>query len=185
MIKKGYIAITILAAAVLIYSLQWGLLFPLSPVKFGFNKISHKNASVLYPKNTVLSNGYESVDHLMNETEKFHGLKFKKKIQIIVCATESQYQRYSTQRSPVCTMHTGSVIYVNPVVQNTNRDIHGFLKHELSHALIFQNTTLLKTIKMKRWIREGLAVYYGNPHHYYQGKISSHWLQIKDIFLNS
>lgn len=170
MIKKGFIVVFFLMLMLVIYSLIWGILFPLSPIKFGFNKISYHNASILYPKEMLLPDDYKSVDHLMGETERFHRLKFKKKVTVIICATKSQYKRYSTQRSPLCTMATGTIIYINPTIKDTNRDIQGFLKHELSHALIFQNTTFLKTFKIKRWLREGLAVFYGNPHHYYQGK---------------
>ncbi len=170
MIKKGFIALFFSVMMLVIYSLIWGILFPLSPIKFGFTKIIYNNASILYPKEMLLPDDYRSIDHLMNETEIFHRLGFKKKVTVIICATKSQYKRFSTQRSPLCTMATGTIIYINPTIKDTNRDIQSFLKHELSHALIFQNTTFLKTFKIKRWIREGLAVFYGNPHHYYQGE---------------
>jgi hypothetical protein len=39
----------------------------------------------------------------------------------------------------------------------------------LSHAILYQNTSLFKAFKLKRWLVEGLAIYYGNPHHYYRG----------------
>jgi hypothetical protein len=170
MIKKGVIAIFILVITILIYSFIWGILFPWSPIKFGFNKVSYSDSSIFYPNNMSIPIDYELIDHLMSETEKFHNLRFKKKVNIIICATKSQYQRFSTQRSPICTMYTGSVIYVNPSIRDTKRDIKSFLKHELSHAIIYQNTTILKASKMKRWISEGLAVFYGNSHHYHQGK---------------
>lgn len=170
MLKKGFIAIFILVITILLYSFIFGLLFPWSPIKFGFQKDSYNNSSVFYPKNMSLSKDYEFIDRLMSETEKFHNLKFKKKVNVVICATKSQYKRFSTQRTPICTMYTGSTIYVNPTITDTKRDIKSFLKHELSHAITYQNSTILKTSKMKRWITEGLAVFYGNSHHYYQGK---------------
>ena len=170
MIKKAFTALFILLAAALIYTFLRGILFPWSPVKVGFKKINYNRSVIFYPENMPIDSDYRSVDSLMDETEKFHRLKFKKKVKVIICATKAQYHRFSTQRSPLCTMFTGTVIYINPTVKKTNRDLKSFLKHELSHAVIYQNTTILKASKMKRWISEGLAVFYGNSHHYFQGK---------------
>ena len=90
-----------------------------------------------------------------------------------------------------CTIQTGTVIYIRPSIRettyppqinvegrnmtlgppavDTHRDITGFLKHELSHAILYQNTSVLKALRVKRWVEEGVAVYFGNPHHYYHG----------------
>ena len=77
MIKKGLIALFSIAIIFIIYLFIWGILFPWSPIKFGFNNIDFNNASVLYPKNILLPNEYRSLDRLMTETEKFHKLKYR------------------------------------------------------------------------------------------------------------
>jgi hypothetical protein len=102
-----------------------------------------------------------------------------------------QYKRFSMSGGRACTIQTGTVIYISPDIhqavypprveihddqltlirdpEKPFRDLTGFLKHELSHALIYQNTSLRKALKIRRWFEEGLAVYFGNAHHYYRG----------------
>ncbi|VFQ47427.1 hypothetical protein [Desulfoluna butyratoxydans] len=169
MIKKGLIGVLFLVLSGVVYLFLWGFLFPWSPVKPGYAHEGNARWSVYYPEGTALPDDYGHIGDLMEETEAFHHLAYTHPVKVILCATSAQYRRYSTQRSHLCTMGTGTVIYVNPTVKETKRDIRSFLKHELSHALVFQHMTLPHAFKLKRWIREGLAVYYGNPHHYYQG----------------
>jgi len=127
----------------------------------------------------------------MAQTEKFHRLSFKKNVLVIVCASNSQYRRFSLASGNAGTIQTGTMIYIRPSISEASypphiayedgalkllppdnpakRDLAGFLKHELSHAILYQNTTPWKAMKIKRWIEEGLAVYFGNSHHYYTG----------------
>ena len=168
-IKKVFVAFLLIVLAVLIYGFLFGPLFPYSPVKFGFSKLELKRGTVFYPKKTQLAEDYFELDNLISQTEAFHKLDFRKKVKVIVCATKGQYKRFSTQSSSACAIQTGTIIYINPRIKDTGRDLIGFLKHELSHAVLFQNTSILKAFKLKSWLREGLAIYYGNPHHYYRG----------------
>ena len=165
--KKGVVVFLLVILVVLVYGFLFGPLFPYSPVKFGFSKLELKRGTVFYPKETRLSDDYFRLDSLISETETFHKLRFKKNVKVIVCATRGQYKRFSTQSAHACAMLTGTIIYINPGIKNTGRDLTGFLKHELSHAILYQNTSIFKALRFKSWLREGLAVYYGNPHHYY------------------
>jgi hypothetical protein len=186
-----FVVFLFIVLVVLVYGFLFGPLFPYSPVKFGFSKLELKRGTVFYPKETVLSRDYFGLDSLISETEAFysssssflfdqtfsfrkrkslvHKLQFKKKVKVIVCATKGQYKRFSTQSAHACAIQTGTIIYINPSIKNTGRDLTGFLKHELSHAILYQNTSLFKAFKLKRWLVEGLAIYYGNSHHYYRG----------------
>ncbi|HUW62032.1 MAG TPA: hypothetical protein VMZ06_13610 [Candidatus Bathyarchaeia archaeon] len=179
-------------AAVLLYALLFGPLFAFSPLKFGFNELHLGRCKVSYPSGATPDPAYSQLDDLMAETEKFHRLSFKKNVLVIVCASNSQYRRFSLASGNACTVQTGTVIYIRPSISEAayppriahqggvlkllppanpaKRDLASFLKHELSHAVLYQNTTLWKAMKIKRWPEEGLAVYFGNTHHYYAGE---------------
>ncbi len=169
MLKRGALALAAVGLIMFAYELFWGLLFPFSPIKLGFERLESERAAVIYPQGENLPADYRALDRLMADAETFHGLNFRKPVAVIICASSAQYRRFSTQRSPLCTMATGTVIYVNPTIRATGRDVEGFLKHELSHAIIYQNTTPWKALKLSSWATEGLAICYGNPHHYYSG----------------
>ncbi len=179
-------------AAVLLYAVLFGPLFAFSPVKFGFNELSLARCSVFYPLGTTPDPAYAKLDDLIGEVEKFHRLSFSRRVRVMVCASDSQYGRFSRAGGSASTMPTGTVICVRPSIAATtyppsldhrdgrlkllppsnpaNRDLQSFLKHELSHAILYQNTTLWKAAKIKRWVEEGLAIYSGNSAHYYGGK---------------
>ncbi|MDQ1327591.1 MAG: hypothetical protein QG641_874 [Candidatus Poribacteria bacterium] len=170
LILKIFIVILLLLLPVSAYAFLSGPLFPYSVVKPGFSKLELERATIFYPNGTQLLDDYLKLDDMITETEAFHNIHFKKNVSVIVCATSEQYKRFSTKHAHACAMPTGTIIYINPSIYNTGRDLTGFLKHELSHAILFQNTSLLKAFKLKSWVTEGLAVYYGNSHHYFQNE---------------
>ena len=179
-------------AAVLLYALLFGPLFAFSPLKSGFNELRLGRCKVSYPSGATPDPAYSQLDNLMAQTEAFHRLTFKKNVRVIVCASNSQYRRFSLASGNACTIQTGTVIYIRPSISEASypphiayengalkllppanpakRDLAGFLKHELSHAILYQNTTPWKAMKIKRWLEEGLAVYFGNSNHYYAGE---------------
>ena len=175
--------------AFVLYALLFGPLFAFSPLKLGFDELRLGRCSVFYPRETTPDPAYSKADDLMAEAEEFHRLTFKKRVRVIVCATNSQYRRFSHASGIASTIPTGTVIYIRPSIaeatyppridhqdgklkllppaNHANRDLPSFLKHELSHAILYQNTTLWKAMKIKRWVEEGLAIYFGNSDHYY------------------
>lgn len=189
--KKILFACAIIAVPLLIYGFLFGPLFPYSPLKIDFAEEHFSWYTLIYPKSTNLSPEYLALGSLFDEAETFHRLRFKKPVKIIVCATIGQYKRFSLAGGRACTAQTGTIIYISPMVKNakyppniainknhttilepphtTPRDLASFLKHELSHALLYQNTSLFKALNISRWFEEGFAVYFGNSHHYYQG----------------
>ena len=178
-------------AAVLLYALLFGPLFAFSPLKSGFNELRLGRCKVSYPRGATPDPAYSQLDNLMAQTEAFHRLTFKKNVRVIVCASNSQYRRFSLASGNAGTIQTGTVIYIRPSIAEAGypprithdggtlnllpparaetRDLASFLKHELSHAILYQNTTLWKAMKINTWLEEGLAVYFGNSHHYYTG----------------
>ncbi|KPL07495.1 hypothetical protein AMJ86_04355 [bacterium SM23_57] len=176
---------------IIVYAFLYGPLLPFSPIQPGFSKETLSRCDILWSNDSCIPEEYYAIDSLIAETEKFHHLTYAKRITIVLCSTAKQHKRFSMSGGHANTALTGTVIYVNPSIYNAlyppiiqlnksdifftkgrgniKRDIPSFLKHELSHALLYQNTTFAKARKIKSWLEEGLAVYFGNPHHYYRG----------------
>ena len=128
-----------------------GPLFPWSPVKPGYTHFTLHRADIYYPSGTQLEDAYQRVDTFIAEAEKFHRLKMP-------------------GRSPAGarTLQTGTVIFVTPKIAEKHFDTAEYLRHELSHAIIDQNTTLWRGHKMndQPWLFEGLAVDFGRQKSY-------------------
>ena len=189
--KKCTVFVTIFMlclVALLVYGFFFGPLFPWCPIKPGFAKLRLNRCTILYPKGTQLAPEYATLDTLMEEMEQFHKLRFKKKIQVIVCASNEQCKRFSRQNGHACAVQTGTVLYVRPSIQYTSyppllgpdgeiipedeagkqppRELTGFLKHELSHALLYQNTSLFKAFRIPLGGRR-VGGLFRKPDHYY------------------
>ena len=181
-----------LMLVIIIYGFFFGPLFPYCPIKPGFNAVTQGRFTIYYPKKDKIFPEYKDIDGLMTEVEQFHKLTFKKKVRIVICATKGQHKRFSMGGGHANTIQTGTVIYIAPSLwevgyppelamdgeklnllppaKEGSRPVMEFIKHELSHAILYQNTSLWKALKIKSWLEEGLAVYSGNRNHYYQGK---------------
>lgn len=185
------LSLTVLGITLCGYGFCFGPLFPWSPLKPGFESSTFGRAIAWYPKGSEPLPEFAALESLMKETEKSHKLRFRKGIRVILCANGNQYKRFSMIGGHASAGPTGTVIYINPSIRSTTypppldskngddekaaknqgarRDIASFLRHELSHAILYQNTSLFKALKIKNWVEEGLAVYTGNPDHYYRG----------------
>jgi len=193
--KYLYLSGTICACFLLLalfYLCFFGPLVPYCPIKFGFDEIRQDRFTLYYPKGREVFSEHRNIAKLITEAEQFHKLTFKKHLRIVVCASAEQYRRFSMGSGHACTTQTGTVIYIAPSLWETTyppelvvdgskldllppvrkgpRPVLEFLKHELSHAILYQNTSLLKAVKINTWLEEGLAVYFGNRSHYYRGK---------------
>lgn len=175
-----------------IYGFFFGPLFSYCPVTPGFDRMDLERCTILYPSGAVLPPEYSTLDTLMDETERFHRMSFRKRVKVVVCATPGQYKRLSLGGGHASTPQTGTAIYIAPSIEETTyppslqregetsetsslrktgrRDLAGFLKHELSHAILYQNTGLFRAFHIRNWVDEGLAIYFGNPDHYYRGE---------------
>ena len=157
--KYGILCVVILA---LLAAFPWGPLFAWSPVHPGYRQVRFSRADVLYPEGAALDPAYGDVDWYVAIAENFHELKCSKKIKVVVCRNWSDCLRFAPflggQRPLAVTMATGAVIFVTPNAAFT-ADIGGLLRHELSHAVLNQNRSLLSVLRMLRqpWVSEGVA----------------------------
>lgn len=164
-------ATLLLVVTGLIYMLLWGRLFPWSPVKLGYRQVSFSKAVVVLPKNWEVPAELRDFDSLFSDCERFHTLSFKKRIMIILAKTQEHAHRFGGTDSAALALETGTVIILVPDKIETNkRKLVDQLKHECSHALLFQNTSLFNAFRIPEWLREGLAIYYGNPRDNYVGE---------------
>lgn len=157
-------------AAVLIYHLLWGRLFAWSPVKLGYRTQTFSRADIVLPRDWDFPAEFQNVEEIFKDCENFHGLRFNKRITIILARTPEAGKRYSGVRGAACAFQTGTVIFLSPTkILANRRKLVDQLKHECSHALLDQNTSLYRAFNIPEWFFEGLAIFYGNPHDNYVG----------------
>jgi hypothetical protein len=170
--RKLFTGLAAVAFFLLLMAFPFGPLLPWSPIKPGYNSISYAHADVYVNKNEPEPEDYKLVDRMIAEAEEFHGLKFQKRVKVIDCKNWGDCQRswFWMNVKPLggVTLGTGDVIYLTPRLKERNFSIAEFLRHELSHALISQNTTIRNSLKMteQAWFSEGMAVWFGDQKAY-------------------
>ncbi len=169
----------ILLLLIVLY-LFWGPLFPWSPIKPGFNRIGSSKATTYIIKNEGDSVVY-AIDEIIQEVEKFHDLKFKRKFKIIILGRESNMKRFLPWlRSSGYSVKIGyaNLIYIGANARNSSYGVRVFLKHEISHLLLHQNMASgldnLRTVD-QGWLAEGAATYFGGPHYYEKTGFVEYW----------
>ena len=146
----------------------FGPLLPWSPLKLGYSHIGYARADVYVGEQNSLSNDYGLLDRMMNEAEAFHGLSYQRRVRIIECKDWPACERSLPWLGNLhglggVTLATGDVIYLTPKLKEKHFSLAEFLRHELSHALISQNTSIRSSLKLNEqpWFNEGLAVSFG------------------------
>jgi hypothetical protein len=146
------------------YAFLAGPLFAWSPFKPGYNMVHFERADVYFGSGSSLDPSLANVDRYIARTEDFHQLKFGRRMAIIICRSWSDFHRFlPTVRGDgvgAATPEFGTVIYVTPKVRELGRDPGEYVRHELSHAVLDQNSTLWRSLHFKQapWFVEGLAV---------------------------
>ena len=160
--KKLIIGTVLLITAVIIYSFLWGRLFPFSPIIIGFEQKEFNKAVIYYREGTNVSKCI-TIDSLMNEVEDFHQLKFKKKAKIFVFNSDKEYTRRTGHKTRFVAFPLYGRIFVSAKAKKESEEgkIHMdvYLKHELSHSMLFQNMSLYHSFHFPCWLLEGIAVY--------------------------
>lgn len=190
--QKKYFFIGFLLLIILY--LFWGPLFPWNPLKLGHEKIESTKATI-YITEYDGENVVNKLDELIQEEEEFHGMEFKKKFKIIVLGKESSMKRYLPWLSGTgysVSMGFLNVIYIGPMARNSKYGIDVFLKHEISHLLIYQNTLSSSNnmeIVNQAWLSEGVATYFGGPHYYEKKDFIKLWeekgLQFNSLYMEN
>ena len=169
----------------------YGPLFPWSPVKPGYEHLALARADVYYPKGTQLDAEYRKLDEYIAESEQFHQMKVSVRMCVVACNDWAAFGRFNPQYRNgravgAVTLATGTVIYVSPKIAERGFDVGEFLRHELSHATINQNQSLMAAWRLMDvpWLVEGIAVANGRQKSYYsREEFLARALREKDLLL--
>jgi hypothetical protein len=141
--------------AFVFYAFLYGPLFPWSPIKPGYNHLSLARADVYYAQATTPDPAYSQLGSLIAEADSFHRLPLRKRIRIITCRDWGDFARFvPTLRGRVVgavTYDTGTVIFVTPKIAERHFYLAEFLRHELSRAVLHQNTTFWAGRGLNTW----------------------------------
>jgi hypothetical protein len=161
-IGRSAVVVCLLAFAFLA-AFPWGPLFAWSPVHPGYRQLQFSRADVLYANSAALDPAFSDIDRYVAAAESFHELKCASRIKVVVCGSWNDCLRFAGpfllgQRPLAVTAPTGTVIFVTPGADGV-ADVGGLLRHELSHAVQSQNSSLLSVFRMLRqpWVSEGAA----------------------------
>lgn len=163
-LKVSIISIIALSLVAVGYLFLWGKLFPFSLIIVGFSKHELSN-TVIYVQNGAVFDDFQSIDTLIPAVESFHELRFKSKPRIFIFRDRNSYLQRSISKARFCAFYNGSLV-ISPWALTEAKagtiSLEIYLKHELSHALLFQNTDILTAYRYPKWLLEGIAVYSTN-----------------------
>jgi len=149
--------------AVLVYQAGWGRLMPFLPWTPGFDRVERSRAVVLHHPDTrgVAGGVAAALDDLVGQVESFHGLTFRLRPEVLLTSSEAEYRRLSGGSARFRALPVRGRVFVSPraVSQSERREIHldTYLRHELSHALLFQHLGWSGMLGLPPWFEEGLA----------------------------
>ncbi|WP_020614687.1 hypothetical protein [Sediminispirochaeta bajacaliforniensis] len=155
--------IVILSLFVLIMEeFLFGALLPYSPVFIGFHKVENDKVSIYYHKNLYLD--IDEVSKIIAESEDFHTLTYTKRINIILTESEKEFYRYTFSTFRFLAVKNKIFVSGRNIQDSQNGKIHmyAYLKHELSHLLIYQNMSPINYFRntVPGWLLEGIATYH-------------------------
>lgn len=188
-IKILSISVFVVLIVITGYSTVYGRLVPYSPVIVGFEQKIYKRATVYYHKGYNLPS-LEDVDELIDENEKIHRLKYKRKVDIILCESDQEKKRITGSLTRAQSFpFFGRIVFSRKVQDEATANERRFgmyLQHELSHSLTQQNLSLFGTFTFPAWLNEGIAVYssdqFGKAGYFTQREVSEHLS--KDVFFH-
>jgi len=160
-IKYLALALGLISIIVLIYMFLWGKLFPYSPIVVDFDKYELNN-TIIYVQNGATFNEFIRLDTLTRSVESFHELKFKNKPKIFIFKDDESYHQRSVSNARFCTFSSGALIISPWAIKEDKQGIISleiYIKHELSHILIYNYTGFLGEFRYPSWLLEGLAMY--------------------------
>jgi hypothetical protein len=163
--------------AVLVYLLVWGRFSPYGPVVYGFERHELPDTVVYVERDAgpdiahAGSGGSSAaasrpdlvaIDALVAEVEEAHGLRFRSRPRLLLFRDAGTYARRTTTRARACTYYNGTIV-VSPWVQREGAEgvlsLEVYLRHELSHALLYQHMGIRAALRYPKWLLEGIATW--------------------------
>ena len=164
-IKMTIALVAITAVCIATYLFLWGKLFPYSPLKPGFTKHELSNV-IIYEQHGATFDDYAVVDSYPPTVEKTHKLRFLRKPVLYIFRDKGSYLRRSMTKARFYAYPNGGLA-ISPwallEAQEGKISLETYLKHELSHVLLYQHMGLLAAyLYFPRWLLEGIAMYHAN-----------------------
>ncbi|MBN2769978.1 MAG: hypothetical protein JXR90_04695 [Spirochaetes bacterium] len=162
--RNIFIGLSIITTIIFIYALFYGKLFPFSPIAAGFEKHELKN-TIIYVQNGSNYNDYIEIDKYTESVESFHRLKFRSKPEIFIFSDKKSYLRRNVTRARFYAYPNGRLVVAPWAVDESEKGIISleiYIKHELSHVLLYQNMSFVAAYYYPQWLMEGIAVYSTN-----------------------
>lgn len=150
-----------------IYSTLFGKLFPYSPIIIGFSKNELSNTTIYIEEKTNYTSisDLKTIDSFIPFVENFHNLHFKKKPRIFIFKDKNSYYQHSLTKARFCAFYNGDII-ISPwalkEAKSGKISLEIYMKHELSHSLIHQQSGIIRSSQYPAWLLEGIAVYSSN-----------------------
>lgn len=160
-----FVAGLFLCIALPAHSLARGHLAPFCPWVIGFEHRDFERARVYFHAGAPIEL-FGDIDHLITDVEASHGMLFPRKVEIVVSASDAEHMRLASTGARFQVMPLYGRLFVSKRALDDARSgtIHldVYLRHELSHSLLFQHMTLTSAVRCPDWLLEGLAVYTSN-----------------------
>lgn len=163
-LKYRYIikALGFVLVLLILYSFLFWKLHPFNPWVIGFDRLITNRAIIYYHKSNVDVTCLSDIDSLINQVEEFHKLKFKGKVELVISSDRNEHNKYNVINGPFLAYPFTDRIYTfyrEDLFKKERNTLRAFLKHELSHSVIFQNISVSKMKNYPRWFLEGIATY--------------------------
>lgn len=143
------------------YLLLFGKLFPYAPIIVGFT-LHEQDHSIVHVQHGASFDSFGRIDSLIPGVEKFHRMKFRNKPEIFIFRDDDSYLERSLTRARFC-VYYNSRLFISPWALREDAagtiSLETYLRHELSHSLLYQNAGLVNAIRFPDWFLEGLAVF--------------------------
>lgn len=154
-------AIISLPVVIIIALCCWGRLLPYTPVVVGFQRQAF-TCAVVYYHHRIDVQPFAQINALVAAVESSHGMRFTRRVQLVACGSMGEFSRLTGSAARGITFPPYGRIFMSPKALGEARGgkIHFdvYLKHELSHALLFQHMPITRCLVLPVWLREGLAV---------------------------
>lgn len=162
--RKNYYVIVAVILACVFAAFLFGELFAFSPIIVGFQKFEFPN-TIVYVQNRAQIPDWSNCDTLTIPVEKVLALKFKSKPEFFIFRDSLSYVRRSPTYSRLCAIPPNRILIAPWSLKEADLGIIPldiYLKHELAHILIFQQTGFIRAFRFPKWLSEGIAVYAAN-----------------------
>jgi len=162
--KKILIGIIVVIVGLVCYLFLFGKLFTFSPIIIGFTKHECSN-TIIYVQKGANFDDYSRIDTLIPSIEIFHELMFSPKPEIFIFSDSLSFIKRSFSKARFSAYPSGRLI-ISPWAlkedQQGKISLEIYVRHELSHVLLMQNMSFLRSYQYPKWLMEGIAVYSTN-----------------------